>query len=168
MNKIKMTKQQITISLIIEILKKTIFENFMNFNGRASRKEYWLFNLSSFIIVITLNFPFLAWCFYNNFTSEIPQMPAIFNLLYIFLIIYLLIIFVPSFAICVRRLHDIKKSGYLALLEFIPIVSEVILLYFLLQDSINEDNEYDNYSKFNDKKITGSKIEMTSNIVVVK
>ena len=35
---------------------KVVRDNYANFNGRASRQEYWMFVLFNFIIIIALGF----------------------------------------------------------------------------------------------------------------
>lgn len=56
--------------------------------------------------------------------------------------IYSLATIVPGIAICVRRLHDINKSGWSYLLGLIPIAGTIILLVFFCTDSVNENNQY--------------------------
>jgi uncharacterized membrane protein YhaH (DUF805 family) len=41
---------------MIEWYKKVVFENYANFDGRARRKEYWMFFLLNFIISFALGF----------------------------------------------------------------------------------------------------------------
>lgn len=42
--------------------------------------------------------------------------------------LYSLFVLAPSLAIAVRRLHDIKKSGWWLLLAFVPIIGWFILI----------------------------------------
>jgi len=42
----------------------------------------------------------------------------------------------------VRRLHDIGKSGWWALLMIVPIIGALVLIYFAVQDSQEGSNEY--------------------------
>ena len=56
--------------------------------------------------------------------------------------LYSLIIFIPGLALTIRRLHDTGKSGWYILVALIPIVGGIIVLYFLVQDSQQEQNEY--------------------------
>lgn len=56
------------------------------------------------------------------------------------MVIYQLLVLVPSLAVGVRRLHDIGKSGWWLLLGFIPLVGPLVLLYFAVQDSQPETN----------------------------
>ena len=89
------------------------FKNYANFSGRARRSEYWWFCLLNIILFI------------------IP----IVN------IIWALIVFLPTIAACVRRLHDTGRSGWWFLLNFVPIAN-IVLLVFLLCDSQPGANQY--------------------------
>ena len=50
--------------------------------------------------------------------------------------------FIEPAAVTVRRLHDIGRSGWWALLMAVPVVGALILVVFALQDSQPEANEY--------------------------
>ena len=56
--------------------------------------------------------------------------------------LYSLGVLLPSVAVTVRRLHDIGRSGWWALLMVVPVVGALILVIFALQDSQAEENEY--------------------------
>ena len=76
------------------------FSNYFNFNGRASRSEFWffyLFVLIGYIICFTL---IMAVSF------------KLFWLMGAFMIGMIL----PSLGVSVRRLHDVNKSGWFLLL----------------------------------------------------
>nr|WP_256469813.1 DUF805 domain-containing protein [Flavobacterium humidisoli] len=51
--------------------KKTVFDNYANFNGRASRREYWTFVLMSiicfFLSGILFLIPFLGLMLFSGF-----------------------------------------------------------------------------------------------------
>ena len=73
----------------LEALKK-----YTVFNGRARRKEYWMFVLFNVIIAFVLGI-------IDNLIGTTP----------IIYILYMLAIIIPSISVAVRRLHDIGKSG---------------------------------------------------------
>lgn len=56
--------------------------------------------------------------------------------------IYFLAVLLPSIAVCVRRLHDIGKSGWFYFIAFIPLVGAIILLVWFCSDSQVGSNEY--------------------------
>ncbi|USH01405.1 DUF805 domain-containing protein [Grimontia kaedaensis] len=107
--------------------------NFSDFSGRARRKEYWMFLLINIIIFILISIIQKA--------VHIPHVDIH--------MIYSLFIAIPAFAVSVRRLHDIGKSGWWALLALIPIVGSLVLLYFHTKDSEEGDNLYGSNPKLN-------------------
>jgi uncharacterized membrane protein YhaH (DUF805 family) len=117
---------------LIENAKTILTQNYCNFNDRARRSEYWLFVLFNIIVEIILSAigAILVYVLKNQIIS--------FSLLSL----YSLIIFIPGLALTIRRLHDTGKSGWYILVALIPIVGGIIVLYFLVQDSQQEQNEY--------------------------
>lgn len=121
------------------------FKNFFNFNGRASRSEYWSFTLIN-IIVYTI-FGFLSrWTDtpvpgdVNKvpFVPEDPDLAIIFGSLYF---VFSLAIIIPTIAVTVRRLHDRDHSGLWVVAQFIPLLNLVVLIFVLLP-SLPYPNKY--------------------------
>jgi uncharacterized membrane protein YhaH (DUF805 family) len=107
---------------------------YADFEGRARRKEYWMFTLFHIIILASVLVLGLISAF---LISKV--------LGFLFLGVYLLINFgllVPYLAALVRRLHDVGQSGWFVLVSFIPIVGPVIVLVFLCLDSQSGENQY--------------------------
>ena len=117
---------------MIENAKTILTQNYCNFNDRARRSEYWLFVLFNIIVEFILGA--------IGFTLSIVLKNQIIS--FSLLSLYSLIIFIPGLALTIRRLHDTGKSGWYILVAFIPIVGGIIVLYFLVQDSQQEQNEY--------------------------
>lgn len=67
---------------------KLFFANYVNFNGRSTRAEFWWVQLFCFIVALVLRF--------------IPYVSGIWSLA----------IILPTLAITTRRLHDIGRSGW--------------------------------------------------------
>ncbi len=85
---------------------KTCLQKYIDFNGRASRSEYWWFVL----LTILLSFiPVIGW-------------------------ILRLVLLLPSLAVQVRRLHDMERSAWWLLLLIPPIT--IIGVFVLLIMSI--------------------------------
>ena len=101
------------------------FKKYVDFNGRARRKEYWFFTL--FTNVVTYLLLFLG-----------SQSEAI----YILSMVWSLAIILPALAVSVRRLHDVGKKGTYMLWMLVPIVGSFIVLYALIQDSEPGANMY--------------------------
>lgn len=107
------------------------FQQYLDFNGRARRSEYWMF------VLYNLNFAIIAVIIDVTFGLNTSKLP--FGLVYL---IYGLATFIPSLAVTVRRLHDTGKSGWMILVSLIPFVGSIWLLVLLLMDGDSEENEY--------------------------
>ena len=100
----------------------TCLKKYFVFQGRASRSEYWWFQLivspSYFISTIIEN--------------EIG---------YFFLGITLFTL-IPAISVGVRRLHDTNRSGFFLLISFIPFIGGVVLLFFLIPEGTKGKNRF--------------------------
>lgn len=56
--------------------------------------------------------------------------------------ITLLAIVIPSLAVQVRRFHDLDKSGWFILLNFIPYIGSIIVLVFMCMDGTRGPNRF--------------------------
>jgi len=84
------------------------FSNYVNFEGRACRSEYWYWCLFAFIGLIA--------------TSIIDQMigvPITGGM-------FGLAVFFPGLSVTVRRLHDLDFSGWWILVPLIPLVAGIL------------------------------------------
>lgn len=112
---------------------KTCFRKYANFEGRASRSEYWFFSFFNCIIFTIL------------FGLAIAINQEHVSLIFLGLtFLYNLVVFLPGLAAAVRRLHDIGKSGWLYCVIFIPYIGALILLYFLCKKGNDGANIYGN------------------------
>lgn len=98
----------------IDALKK-----YADFNGRACRKEYWMFVLIYIVINVILT------------VLGLDVISAIVGL----------VLLIPSISIGARRLHDTGRTGWWQLIYFIPLIGLIVMIVFLVQDS-HDDNEY--------------------------
>ncbi|WDF63340.1 DUF805 domain-containing protein [Flavobacterium sp. KACC 22763] len=94
---------------MLEMYKNTLLNNYANFKGRARRKEYWMFGPLSILIYFAL--------------IVLGFIPIIGTVFFILAGIFILGIMVPLFAVAVRRMHDVGKSGWYM---FIPIYSLIL------------------------------------------
>lgn len=107
------------------------FKKYATFEGRARRKEYWMFFLFNTIIALiaaTLD-NILGITFKNE----------IFGIIYL---VYSIALFMPSWSVGVRRLHDVGKSGWNLLWGIIPLIGTIYLLILTVRDSEFGDNKY--------------------------
>ena len=91
---------------------KSGFQNYANFNGRASRSAYWYWQL--FVLVAA-----------NSLSAIFSTFGTIFSVAMI----------IPSIAVGWRRMHDTNRAGWWSI---IPIAGFI----FALQQSDPDMNEY--------------------------
>lgn len=107
-----------------------VLKKYAVFEGRARRKEYWMFVLFNFLISFAL-----IWL-----DSMVGMRGASgFGLLSG---LYSLAVLLPGVAVSVRRLHDTGKSGWWLLISLVPILGVLIVLFFMVQDSQPGDNQF--------------------------
>jgi uncharacterized membrane protein YhaH (DUF805 family) len=94
-------------------------DKYVDFNGRASRPEYWWFFLACVIVGLVFNI------------IGLDMLGLLVNLA----------LLLPSLAVGARRLHDMGKSGWFQLVWLIPFIGWAIMIYWLVQPSAPA-NEY--------------------------
>jgi uncharacterized membrane protein YhaH (DUF805 family) len=97
------------------------------FAGRARRKEYWVFELAHFPIILAL--VFVGKIVRSTNLGLLPTL-------------YILAMIVPSLAGVVRRLHDTNRSGWWLFINFVPVVGPLILLSFTLTKGNAGENRF--------------------------
>tara|TARA_Y100001933_G_scaffold61813_1_gene61992 strand:+ start:138 stop:509 length:372 start_codon:yes stop_codon:yes gene_type:complete len=112
---------------------KVMRDNYANFNGRARRKEYWMFYLFLFLFALLAGFV-LAILF--ELGESVATIAAILA------VVWYLAHLVPALAVTVRRLHDTGKSGWFYLFAFIPYIGSLIIFIFTVIEGDKGDNKY--------------------------
>lgn len=120
-----MYQHQVTFG---EAVRRALTTNYCNFSGRASRSEFWWFQLFSFIVGCILSTLLFA-----------TNQSTFWTMVYYAIALYFVL---PGFGLVFRRLHDTGRSGWWWLLSLIPIVGEIILLVWFCQDSQPFENRY--------------------------
>ncbi|MEA3419994.1 MAG: DUF805 domain-containing protein [Campylobacterota bacterium] len=129
----------------------TLKSRYAQFSGRASRSEFWYFIL--FYFIISILFSVLDTVLGTNYTYEVAAntlvtaggemaSATVTQTIGYLSSLFGLLMFIPSIAISIRRLHDIGKSGWWLLISLIPIIGFFVLIYFYVQDSQPGENEY--------------------------
>lgn len=127
---------------LLEIFKLTMTRNFANFSGRATRREYWMFQLASLLFLLSI---YILGIFLIVLID--PSMSIIMMGLSL---LYSLALIIPGLSLYVRRLHDTGRSGWMILLGLIPFIGGWILLIFSLLDSQRGTNAYGPSLKYPD------------------
>lgn len=105
---------------------KTCFEQYVGFDGRASRSEYWWFVLATTIA---------------GFVTGILD-GIIFGIEIWITLALQFGLFLPTLSVIFRRLHDHGKSGWNVCWIFLPLLGAIYLLYLMIIDGEANDNAY--------------------------
>ena len=116
----------------MEYFISVVKDNYTNFEGRARRRELWMFVLFASIFTFALSF----------IDSMLGITPVGFSVL------FQIAVFLPSIAVMTRRLHDVGKSGWWQLLSFILVLGWIPLIIFLCSDSDIGNNEFGSSEKY--------------------
>lgn len=121
-----------------------MLKRLFSFKGRAGLKEYWVIQvilLSSLVVFIQL---------FGSSSSD----PDIYNIIYTrmaFFIVFFIIFGIVSWAVFIRRLHDINLSGWFAFpiiliiaVEPTKILALLILIIFGALPSTTKKTKWDN------------------------
>lgn len=103
------------------------------FSGRATRAEFWGFQLFSSI--------------FSEGVGNIVQLMDS-NLPFLPLIMVGIFFLLPSWGVFVRRMHDIDKSGWNFLWYLVPIYGWIRILIDLCTDSTRHTNQYGPSEKY--------------------
>ena len=104
---------------------KTCYQmKYVSFEGRASRSEFWWFQLGYYLLAFAATF-----------------IDGILGMSIIGLIVVLGSL-LPAIGVTVRRLHDTDRSGWMILIALIPLVGAILLLVWTISDGQPMDNQY--------------------------
>ena len=106
-----------------------VLKKYVVFQGRARRKEYWMFFLFNLLISIGLG---IVDAFAGTTADGVGVLGAL----------YALGVLLPSIAVSIRRLHDTDRSGWWCLIGFVPIIGTIVLLVFFVLDGTPGDNRF--------------------------
>ena len=109
-----------------EAVKTCLTEKYFKISGRATRSEYWWFQLFIYLVVLTL-----------GISSDITGWNFLLGIVGLFYILTL----IPSICVLVRRLHDAGFLGWFAFISLVPYVGGIVLLVMTLRGS-DGDNKW--------------------------
>ena len=120
-----------------DAVKKVLMQNYANFNGRASRSEYWWFCLfAAFLYIPAIMIDNLSGLV---IIESIPDSGIGLGPLYL---LYVLGMLLPILSLSVRRLHDIGRSGWWYLIIFVPCFGFIVFFVFIVMDGQPHHNDY--------------------------
>ena len=129
------------MSLIASMIRP--YRRYAEFAGRSRRAEFWGFTLFYWLVMAAILGGFgqptrVTWPFGYSFSIWLPRGSTGLwagNLFALFSM-------VPAFAVTVRRLHDVDRSGWWLLAWFVPMIGWVVVLVFLCLDGSVGRNRY--------------------------
>jgi uncharacterized membrane protein YhaH (DUF805 family) len=92
---------------------RTCFSKYADFNGCASRPEYWW------------------WILFNVVVSGVLYRTNVW-----LDSVFTLATFLPTIAVTARRLHDTNRSGWWQLLTFVPLIGWIVLIIWYCQGPV--------------------------------
>lgn len=113
------------MSAYIEGLRRSF-----DFAGRSTRRAFWLFTLVYFIVLVVLTF--LDGAFGTLTEDGIGLLGGIAILLH----------FVPTLSVTIRRLHDTGRSGWWILIAFVPLIGLIWLIVLACMPSQPVSNRF--------------------------
>ena len=112
-----------------ESLETCLLRKYFTASGRATRAEYWWFQLFVFLLPLSLALLF------SYSAYDAPEIAATI------MIIVFILLAIPSICAGIRRLHDAGYAGYYILIGLIPYLGG--LIYFIMMMLPSEgDNDY--------------------------
>ena len=108
-----------------------VLKNYAVFQGRARRKEYWMYTLFNVLVLIVLSILDRV----LGLASETYGIGPLY-------VLYALAVLIPGLAVGVRRLHDIDKSGWWMLIALIPLIGGIVLLVFSVLEGTSGSNRF--------------------------
>ena len=115
-----------------------VIKKYVKFDGRARRKEYWMFVLFNVIFSFVASIiDSVAGLTYTSSTNSYG-----YASIGIISSLYSLAVLLPSLGVGVRRLHDIGKSGWWLLICLVPLAGPIWLLVLLATNGVVGENQY--------------------------
>lgn len=108
-----------------------VVRNYAVFEGRARRKEFWLYEL---IYIIFFSALALIDRFIGSYDVE-GQIGLLSGLLALGLLL-------PTIGVTIRRLHDTDRAGWWLLLVFLPIIGGIWLLVLMVLGGSAGENRF--------------------------
>ena len=121
-------EQLIKYKILKEKIMFEALEKYADFDGRASRKEFWLFFVGIF--------------FGLTATILTDELTKVFDPARPFTTILFLAVVIPFTSVTIRRLHDLDRTGWWILVSIFPTVGPAIILIFACLPGTSGSNRF--------------------------
>lgn len=121
------------------------WRHLFDFNGRASRTEYWLFHLGVVLLYFAASLVFalitvVIVALFGPARSTGNNMMLVVSAVQMGL--FLLVFLIGHLSVTIRRIHDQNEPGIKYLLTFIPLAGFVFWLIFVFTAGTDGENDY--------------------------
>ena len=107
--------QNVDFNAIVEHFKKVVTTQYFCFEGRMSKRDYWMYMIPALIL---------------GFVPVVGQLIALALLL-------------PNLGATARRLHDLGKTGWLQLIDLVcPPIGPIVVLVMCVPEGEAGANKY--------------------------
>jgi uncharacterized membrane protein YhaH (DUF805 family) len=100
------------------------WRKFIDFSGRARRKEYWMFVLG--VVLASIVAQIADAIIFGGLISGLLGLAVI----------------IPAIACQVRRFQDQDRSGWLVLLNLVPVIGNIAVLVMMCLEGTKGPNQY--------------------------
>lgn len=100
--------------------------NYFKFEGRATRKQYWMFFLFSILFIALI-----------HILNMILPLDTFFSFV---LLVFALVTIIPNVSLAVRRLHDINLSGLFIILALLPWIGYLMIIPLAVKGDTKANN----------------------------
>ena len=130
---------------------KGFFNNYVDFKGRSTRKEFWftylwllIFSAVLSLLTLSTTMTTMAGVFSGDMDEILSPMVYLYGMGWTFYLwmIYDLALFIPSLSLLVRRIHDAGYDGLWILMLLIPIVNIIFFFVWTLTPSEPGPNKW--------------------------
>ena len=104
-----------------------VLREYAEFDGRATRAEFWWFALAQAVVFVAL------W-------AVVQALPRPLNALFTGIsVMYIIGTLLPMVGLTMRRFHDAGHSRWMALMWLVPVVGWVVMAGFMAKPSVGGD-----------------------------
>jgi len=107
------------------------WRNFATLKGRSTRREYWTFTLVTMLLAVGAYLADIGLGLVGSLDERGP-----------ITLLLIIVVWMPSISVTVRRLHDGDRSGWWILAHGIPLVGSIVWLFQTLAPGTYGSNRF--------------------------